>query len=67
MNPFSVSSETLGEYEVLLKLFGIIPIKEISVEVIEELEEVVLTKYEGHEGKAVLQNNWSQTVSTSAI
>lgn len=37
-NPFSVSSETLGEYEVLLKLFGIIPIKEISVEVIEELE-----------------------------
>ena len=36
--PFSVSSESLGEYEVLLKLFGIIPIKEISVEVIEELE-----------------------------
>lgn len=38
LNPFSVSSETLGEYEVLLKLFGIIPIKEISLEVIEELE-----------------------------
>jgi len=37
-NPFSVSSESLGKYEVLLKLFGIIPIKEISVEVIEELE-----------------------------
>ncbi len=37
-NPFSVSSETLGEYEILLKLFGIIPIKEISLEVIEELE-----------------------------
>ena len=37
-NPFSVSTETLGKYEVLLKLFGIIPIKEISVEVIEELE-----------------------------
>jgi len=36
--PFSVSSESLGEYEVLLKLFGIIPIKEISVEVIEESE-----------------------------
>jgi len=36
--PFSVSSESLGQYEVLLKLFGIIPIKEISVEVIEELE-----------------------------
>jgi len=37
-NPFSVSSETVGKYEVLLKLFGIIPIKEISLEVIEELE-----------------------------
>ena len=37
-NPFSVSSETLGEYEVLLKLFGVIPIKEISLEVIEEME-----------------------------
>ena len=37
-NPFSVSSETLGEYEVLLKLFGVIPIKEISLEVIEEPE-----------------------------
>lgn len=36
--PFSVSSESLGKYEVLLKLFGIIPIKEISLEVIEELE-----------------------------
>lgn len=34
--PFSVTSETLGEYEVLLKLFGIIPIKEIDLEVIEE-------------------------------
>ena len=38
LNPFSVSSESLGEYEVLLKLFGIFPIKEISLEVIEELE-----------------------------
>ena len=38
-----------------------------EIDVIEELEEAVLTKYEGHEGKAVLQNNWSQTVSTSAI
>lgn len=37
-NPFSVSSESLGEYEVKLKLFGIIPIKEISLEIIEELE-----------------------------
>lgn len=37
-NPFSVSSESLGEYEVQLKLFGIIPIKEISLEIIEELE-----------------------------
>ncbi len=36
--PFSVSSESLGQYEVLLKLFGLIPIKEISVEVIEEPE-----------------------------
>jgi len=36
--PFSVSSQSLGEYEVLLKLFGFIPIKEISVEVIEEPE-----------------------------
>lgn len=34
--PFSVTSETLGQYEVLLKLFGIIPIKEIELEVIEE-------------------------------
>ena len=38
LNPFSVSSETLGEYEIQLKLFGLIPIKEISLEVIEELE-----------------------------
>lgn len=37
-NPFSVSSESLGEYEVQLKLFGIFPIKEISLEIIEELE-----------------------------
>ena len=37
-NPFSVSSESLGEYEVLLKLFGVLPIKEISLEVIEEPE-----------------------------
>lgn len=37
-NPFSVSSQSLGEYEVLLKLFGILPIKEISLEVIEEPE-----------------------------
>ena len=36
--PFSVSSEVLGEYEVQLKLFGILPIKDISLEVIEELE-----------------------------
>ncbi len=36
--PFSVTSETLGEYDVLLKLFGIIPIKEISLEIIEEVE-----------------------------
>ena len=40
LNPFSVSSESLGKYEVLLKLFGIIPIKEISVEVVEEMEVV---------------------------
>lgn len=38
LNPFSVSSESLGEYEVQLKLFGLFPIKEISLEVIEELE-----------------------------
>lgn len=38
LNPFSVSSESLGKYEVLLKLFGIIPIKEISVEIVEEIE-----------------------------
>lgn len=36
--PFSVSSKALGEYEVQLKLFGILPIKDISLEVIEELE-----------------------------
>ncbi len=36
--PFSVSSEDLGEYEVQLKLFGILPIKNISLEVMEELE-----------------------------
>lgn len=38
LNPFSVSSESLGEYDIQLKLFGLIPIKEISLEVIEELE-----------------------------
>ena len=38
LNPFSVSSKTLGEYEVQLKLFGLFPIKEISLEVIEEPE-----------------------------
>ncbi len=38
LEPFSVSSESLGKYEVLLKLFGIIPIKEISVEVVEEMQ-----------------------------
>ena len=38
LNPFSVSSETLGKYEVLLKLFGFIPIKEISVEIVEEMQ-----------------------------
>lgn len=37
-NPFSVSTESLGEYEIQLKLFGLFPIKEISLEVIEELE-----------------------------
>lgn len=36
--PFSVTSEILGEYEIQLKLFGLLPIKEISLEVIEELE-----------------------------
>ena len=36
--PFSVSSESLGEYEVQLKLFGLLPIREISLEVIEEPE-----------------------------
>ena len=36
--PFSVSSEALGEYEVQLKLFGFLPIKNISLEVMEELE-----------------------------
>ena len=38
LNPFSVSSESLGQYEVLLKLFGFIPIKEISVEIVEEVQ-----------------------------
>ncbi len=38
LNPFSVSSDSLGEYEVQLKLFGLFPIKEISLEIIEELE-----------------------------
>ena len=37
-NPFSVSSDTLGKYEALLKLFGVIPSKEISVEIVEEME-----------------------------
>lgn len=36
--PFSVSSKALGEYEVQLKLFGILPIKDISLEIIEKLE-----------------------------
>ena len=36
--PFSVSSKALGEYEVQLKLFGILPIKDISLEIIETLE-----------------------------
>lgn len=36
--PFSLSSNELGEYDVVLKLFGLIPIKEISLEVIEEIE-----------------------------
>ena len=36
LNPFSISSESLGKYEVLLKLFGVIPIKEISMEIVEE-------------------------------
>lgn len=38
LNPFSVSTGSLGEYEVQLKLFGWIPIKEISLVVMEELE-----------------------------
>ena len=37
-NPFSLSSEALGEYDIQLKLFGLFPIKEISLEVIEEAE-----------------------------
>ncbi|MBP3609926.1 MAG: SpoIVB peptidase [Lachnospiraceae bacterium] len=40
LNPFSVSSESLGEYDIELKLFGLFPIKEISLEVIEEMEVV---------------------------
>lgn len=36
--PFSVSFNELGEYEVVLKLFGFIPIKEVSLEIIEEVE-----------------------------
>ena len=36
--PFSVSSNELGEHEVVLKLFGWLPIKEVSVEIIEEIE-----------------------------
>jgi len=38
--PFSVSSQELGEYEVVLKLFGLIPIKQVSLEIIEEVEVV---------------------------
>lgn len=41
LDPFSVSSDSLGEYEILLKLFGFIPIKEISLEVIEEPEVIL--------------------------
>ena len=37
-SPFSVSSNELGRYKVQLTLFGIIPIKDISLEVIEEIE-----------------------------
>lgn len=40
LSPFSVSAQSLGEYEVELKLFGFLPIKEISLEVVEELEVV---------------------------
>ena len=36
--PFSVSSNELGEYNVVLKLFGFIPIKEVSLEIIEDIE-----------------------------
>ncbi|MGN0507336.1 MAG: SpoIVB peptidase [Lachnospiraceae bacterium] len=37
-NPFSISSNELGRYEIKLTLFGIIPIKDIALEVIEEME-----------------------------
>lgn len=36
--PFSVSASELGEHEVVLKLFGWLPIREVSVEIIEEIE-----------------------------
>ncbi|MBQ2986763.1 MAG: beta-N-acetylhexosaminidase [Tyzzerella sp.] len=35
--------------------------------VIEELEEICLVKYEGYEGEAVAQNNWSAIVTTSVM
>ncbi len=36
--PFSISSDTLGTYNVELKLFGWIPLKGVSLEIIEETE-----------------------------
>lgn len=39
-NPVSISSNELGTYGVKLSLFGIVPIKEISLEVIEKIEVV---------------------------
>lgn len=36
--PFTVTFNQLGEYKVSLKLFGIIPIKQVSVDVIEPYE-----------------------------
>lgn len=36
--PVSVSSNELGTYDVKLSLFGILPLKEISLEVIEKIE-----------------------------
>lgn len=38
-----------------------------KIEVIEELEEKSLSKFEGYEGEAVAQNNWSATITTSVV